>query len=99
MDKPLKKDRDFERAIGSEVEVHLFKPLDGSKQYQGVLTDYTKDELVLELGGVEKRFGRKAVALCRMVLDMTGVEDVDLSGPDEEAAADQTAEDMEGSIE
>ena len=99
VDRPLKKDRDFERALGSEVEVHLFRPLDGSKQYQGILADFTKDELVLEIGGEERRFDRKAVALCRMVLDMTGVEDVDLSGPDEESPAEEAPGDMEGSLE
>ena len=31
VDRPLKKDRDFERAIGTEVEVHLFKAMDGTK--------------------------------------------------------------------
>ena len=61
-----------------------------------MLSDYTKDELVLDIGGSEKRFGRKAVALCRMVVDMTGVEDVDLSGPDDEEMPD---EGTEGSIE
>ena len=83
VDRPLKKDRDFERAIGSEVEIHLFKPQDGSKQWQGVLSDYTADELVLDVAGSEKRFGRKAVSLCRAVVDMTGVEEVDLSGDDD----------------
>ena len=87
IDRPLKKDRDFERAIGSEAEVHLFKPLEGSKQWQGILTDFTRDELVLEVGGQEKRFPRKGVSLCRLVVDMSGVEDVDLSGEDEEPQA------------
>jgi len=86
VDRPLKKDRDFERAIGSEVEIHLFKPMDGSKQWQGVLSDFTADELVLDVAGSEKRFIRKAVSLCRAVVDMTGVEEVDLSGDDDTAA-------------
>ena len=28
IDRPLKKDQDFERALGEEVEVHLFKAVD-----------------------------------------------------------------------
>ena len=79
VDRPLKKDRDFERAMGCEVEVHLFKQMDGSKQISGVLADYTKTEVVLEVGGEEKRILRRACALIKPVVDMDGVESVDLS--------------------
>ncbi|MBQ8655345.1 MAG: ribosome maturation factor RimP [Clostridia bacterium] len=79
VDRPLKKDRDFERALGCEVEVHLFKQMDGSKQISGVLADYTKTEVVLEVGGEEKRILRRACALIKPVVDMDGVESVDLS--------------------
>lgn len=79
VDRPLKKDRDFDRAIGSEVEVHLFKQLDGSKLIQGVLADYTKTEIVLDVSGEEKHILRKACALIKPVVDMDGVESVDLS--------------------
>ena len=77
VDRPLKKDRDFERALGSEVEVKLFKAIDGQKLLSGVLTDYTADEVVLEVAGAEKRVPRRAAALIRPVVDMEGVEDVE----------------------
>ena len=77
VDRPLKKDRDFERALGSEVEVRLFKAMDGQKVLTGVLADYTADEVVLEIGGAQKRVARKAAALIRPVVDMDGVEDVE----------------------
>ena len=77
VDRPLKKDRDFERALGSEVEVKLFKAVDGQKLITGVLADYTADEVVLDVSGVEKRIPRKAAALIRPVVDMDGVEDVE----------------------
>ena len=84
VDRPLKKDRDFERSIGDEVEVHLFKAQDGSKLFQGVLADFSRDELVLDMNGTEKRFPRKGIALCKPVVDMSGVETVDLSGDEDE---------------
>ena len=37
IDRPLKKDRDFERNLGCEIEVKLFKPIDGTKVITGVL--------------------------------------------------------------
>lgn len=79
VDRPLKKDRDFERALGSEVEIHFFKAVDGVKSMNGVLADFSKEEIVLDTPGGEKRFARKALALVKPVVDMSGVEDVDLS--------------------
>ena len=38
IDRPLKKDRDFERNLGCEIEIRLFKPMDGTKVITGVLT-------------------------------------------------------------
>lgn len=84
IDRPLKKDRDFERAIGSEVEVHLFKAQDGVKELQGILADFTADELVLDTPAGEKRILRKAASLVKPMVDMTGVEDVDLSDDNQE---------------
>ena len=81
VDRPLKKDRDFERALGSEVEVHLFKPLNGTKLITGILAGLIDGEIVLDLPGGELRIPRKAAALVKPIVDMSGVEDVDLSDP------------------
>ena len=79
VDRPLKKDRDFERAIGQDVEVHLFRAVDGVKLITGNLADFSKDEIVLDTPAGEKRLSRKACALVKPVVDMEGVENVDLS--------------------
>lgn len=78
IDRPLKKDRDFERAIGSEVEVRLFRAMDGVKQLSGMLADFDRSDIVLDVAGERKTIARKAIALCRMVVDMEGVESVEL---------------------
>ena len=79
VDRPLKKDRDFERAIGQEVEVHLFRAVDGVKLITGNLANFSRDEIVLDTPSGEKRLSRKACALVKPVVDMEGVENVDLS--------------------
>ena len=79
VDRPLKKDRDFERAIGQEVEVHLFRAVDGVKLITGNLADFCRDEIVLDTPAGEKRLSRRACALVKPVVDMEGVENVDLS--------------------
>ena len=40
MDRPLISDKDFARFMGSQVEIRLYKALDGSKFYTGTLTGY-----------------------------------------------------------
>ena len=79
IDRPLKKEKDFERAAGSEVEVHLFKAENGVKQFTGVLAGLEGDEIVLETPGGERRVKRKATSLVRPVVDLSGIEEVDLS--------------------
>ena len=79
IDRPLKKDRDFERAAGSVVEVRLFKAVDGQKIITGVLAGLDGNDIVLELPEGEKRIPRRAAALVKPVVDMEGVESVDLS--------------------
>ena len=74
----LKKDRDYERAMGFEVEVHLFKAIDGQKEFTGELIGYDKDNVTLLIAGEEKSFARKAASLIKPVVDMDGVQEVDL---------------------
>ena len=54
LDRPLKTERDFERALGEEVEVKLFAPMTGRKNFECVLTGYDKNNVTLKEG--EKEF-------------------------------------------
>ena len=83
IDRPLKKDRDFERNLGCEIEVKLFKPIDGTKIITGVLAGLEEGNIVIDTGEGRTLVPRKAAALVKPVVDMEGIEDVDLSGDDE----------------
>lgn len=83
IDRPLKKDRDFERNLGCEIEVKLFKPIDGTKVITGVLAGLEEGNIVIDTGEGRMLVPRKAAALVKPVVDMEGIEDVDLSGDDE----------------
>ena len=85
VDRPLKKDRDFERALGLEVEIHLFRAEDGSKVFTGELTAWDKDTLTISIAGSERSFARRAASLVKPIVDMEGVQDVDLTGEEPEA--------------
>ena len=83
IDRPLRKDRDFERHVGDEVEVRLYRPLDGRKVLAGVLADWDRGEILLETPERAIRVSRKDAALIRPVVHLEGIEDVDLSGDGE----------------
>ena len=86
IDRPLKKDRDFERNLGTEIEVKLFRPIEGSRVITGVLAGLEGGNIVIDTAEGRTLVPRKAVALVRPVVDMEGIEDVDLSGDGEEPA-------------
>ncbi|MEA5059786.1 MAG: ribosome maturation factor RimP [Candidatus Pelethousia sp.] len=63
LDRPLKKDRDFERNIGKKIMVKLYAPLDKKKEYMGVLSAFDAESFTLELsGGKPLRIYRKDAA-------------------------------------
>ena len=70
VDRPIKKPRDFERAQGQTVEVKLYKPLNGSKAYQGELKGLVDGNIVIIVGGNEMTFDPKTVALVKPVVDV-----------------------------
>ena len=46
--RPLKKDKDFERSLGEEVEIRLYKPRGKQKEFAGVLKGYDKETVTIE---------------------------------------------------
>jgi ribosome maturation factor RimP len=47
-ERPLKKTQDFERAVGKNVNVKLYEPIDGEKTYEGILLSFDGEELTIE---------------------------------------------------
>ena len=43
LDRPLKTDRDFARALNTEIEIRLFAPVDKQKRFTGVLEAFDED--------------------------------------------------------
>ena len=67
LDRPLKKDRDFEHALGGKVEVRLFKPVDGKKLFEGALRAWNAETVTIEDASVLREFPRRGVALIKPV--------------------------------
>lgn len=70
--RPLKKDKDFVRSIGEEIEIHLYRAINKQKEFVGILKEFNKEEntFTVELeDGEETVFNRIDVALVRLTFD------------------------------
>jgi len=48
-ERPLKKEKDFLRAIGKHVNIKTYEPIDGSKEFEGTLLSYDEKEITLSI--------------------------------------------------
>lgn len=69
LDRVLKKDKDFIRYNGRDVDIQLFKPINGSKQYMGVLQGFSDTTIEFLINGESETFERTAIAQIRLHLD------------------------------
>ncbi|MEG1547190.1 MAG: ribosome maturation factor RimP [Clostridia bacterium] len=62
IDRPLKKDKDFERNMGKKMTVKLYAPTDGKKELFGTLVSYAADAFEIEENGQRQSILRKDAA-------------------------------------
>lgn len=68
--RPLKKEKDFKRSLGEEVEIRTYRAIDRQKEFTGILKSYDKDTVTIEYeDGEPKIFERSEIALIRLALD------------------------------
>ena len=65
-DRVLKKPEHFAQFMDSEVEVRLYRPRDGRKDFVGLLRRWQDGDLTLEVGGSPMDFEKKEVAQVRL---------------------------------
>lgn len=69
LDRPLKKEKDFIRYAGRDVEVKLYKPINGLKYFEAELVELTEKKTVkLIVDGEEMEFDKKDIALIRLAV-------------------------------
>ena len=65
----LKKDKDFTRSIGQEVEIKLYKAIDKQKEIAGYLMDFDADKLCIELeDGSPMEIERSNIAVVKLAV-------------------------------
>ena len=82
LDRPLKKQRDFDAHIGQDVQVHLYKPVDKKKVFEGTLVGLIDGEIVLDTSEGQARFAQKSASRVVPVLHFEDVdfEDLEVEG-------------------
>ncbi|KRK13602.1 hypothetical protein FD51_GL000158 [Lacticaseibacillus zeae DSM 20178 = KCTC 3804] len=72
-ERPLKREMDYEQAVGDYIHVSLFKKLDGKKIFEGTLKDLKPDQLTLTVKDKSRKFDqvidRKLIASARLAIE------------------------------
>ena len=68
--RPLKKEKDFARSVGEEVEIRTYRAIDRQKEFTGILKRYDEDTVTIAYeDDTEQTFDRADIALIRLALD------------------------------
>ena len=68
LERTLKLPAHFQRFLGENVEVKLYKQLDGSKLYAGILSAYENGSVTIDYGGKPMTFTKEQIASVRLRL-------------------------------
>ena len=68
--RPLKKEKDFARSLGKDVEVRLYRPINKQKEFTGTLKAYDADTVTLSMeDGNDLALAKSDIALIRLAVD------------------------------
>lgn len=66
IDRPLKNDRDLERSLGQEVDLKLYKKLNGAKEFVGILKAYDAETVTFTIKNEDLSVNKSDIALIRL---------------------------------
>ena len=68
--RPLKKEKDFARSMGKDVEIRLYRPRNHEREFEGALTAYDDTSVTIRTEDDEEiTFERAEIALIRLAFD------------------------------
>lgn len=68
--RPLKKEKDYVRSMGKEVEIRTYRAIDREKEFYGVLSAYDETTVTIEQeDGKTRTFERSDIAFIRLAFD------------------------------
>lgn len=68
LDRPLKKDKDFKRSLGKDVEIGTYAPIDGRKSFIGELISYDDDLVTIMEEGKEITINKKDISKINLAI-------------------------------
>ena len=69
IERVLRKDKHLKQNLNNDIQLNLFKPIEGKKQIQGILKDYNDEMLAIENQNQEIKISRKDIALIKTVYE------------------------------
>lgn len=69
LERVLRKDKHLASNIGKNIEINLFKPLDGKKQYRGILNSFDKEIITIIIEDLQKKVERKKIAQIKTIYE------------------------------
>jgi len=69
VERVLKKDKHLQSNIGVNVEIKLFKPFNGQKQYEGILKSFDENNVVIEKDMEEISIERQNIGQIKTIFD------------------------------
>lgn len=68
--RPLKKEKDYVRSMGKEIEIRTYRAIDKEKEFYGILTAYDNNSVTIEQeDGSLRIFEKTDIALIRLAFD------------------------------
>lgn len=67
--RPLKKEKDYKRSIGKELEIRTYRAINKSKEFYGILKSYDEKTVTIENDEGVLTFERSDIALIRLAFD------------------------------
>ena len=67
--RPLKKEKDYKRSMGKELEIRTYRAVNREKEFYGILTAYDENSVTIDCKGEEKTFQKSDIALIRLAFD------------------------------
>ena len=67
IERVIRKEKHLVQNIGKEIEISLFKTIDGKKQIVGILEKYDENNIILKVEGNEVSLPRKSISLMKTV--------------------------------
>lgn len=68
--RPLKKEKDYIRSMGKEIEIRTYRAIDREKEFYGILSAYDENTVTIEQeDGGKMTFDKKDIALIRLAFD------------------------------